>query len=118
MYIYTTAHNFNFTDNSSEPILPENPIRYSRTTTNPHVMFAPVYFLLVLLVFYVLDNLWRRFVKCMNNVMIHNHNKRMKKLREQKEKNRRSKFVIDMECKDCKDCAGNLMCKHKITRVL
>ena len=51
----------------------------------------------------------------MNNVMIHNHNKRMKKLREQKEKNRRIKFVIDMECKDC---AGNLMCKHKITRVL
>ena len=44
MYIYTTTEKFNLIDNFSEPILPENPIRYSRTTTNPHVLLAPVYF--------------------------------------------------------------------------
>ena len=116
MYIYTTTEKLNLTDNFSEPILPENPIRYSRTTrTNPHVLLAPVYFFLVLLVLYLLDNLQRVIVKCLKRRMLKKNSKQKK---EQKTNYQRSKFVVDMECNECKECAGKLLCRHHLTRVL
>ena len=88
MYIYTTTEKFNLTDNFSEPILPENPIRYSRTTTtNPHVLLAPGYFLLVLLVLYLLDNLQRVIVKCLKRRILKKNSKQKKEQKTIKEVN-------------------------------
>ena len=70
MYIYTTTENFNLTDNFSEPILPENPIRYSRSNSDG-LLFAPVAFLLAILIIYILDNLYR-LLKCINNIKRNN----------------------------------------------
>ena len=111
MYIYTTTENYNLTNNFSEPVLPENPIRYNRVD-NFGFAFAPLFFVIIILVIFILDNLFKAFVKC-----IMNYNKSSKQKKDEKNNNQRSKFVIDMECNECKDCAGKLLCKHKITRV-
>ena len=111
MYIYTTTENFNLTDNFFEPILPENPIRYNRSNSEG-ILFAPAAFLMAILIIYIRDNLYRRLLKCINNTKRNNLKK------EKNGKNQRSKFVVDMECNECKDCAGKLLCKHKITRIV
>ena len=111
MIIYTTTENFTLTENFSDPILPENPIRYSRKNDEV-LLFAPVAFLLAIFIIYILDNLYRGFLKCINN------RKRNNQKKEKNDKNQRSKFVVDMECNECKHCAGKLFCKHKITRIV
>ena len=94
-------------DNYTEPILPDNPIRYSETKNYNVLAFAPSIFVISILLLFLLQVLLKDIINCIQNI-------RMEKKREKKQN---TKIVAEMTCKECEQCAGSLFCRHKMTPV-
>ena len=94
-------------NNYTEPILSDNPIRYSETKNYNMLAFAPSIFVISILLLFLLQVLLKGILNCIQNI-------RMKKKREKKQN---TKIVAEMTCKECEQCAGNLFCRHKMTPV-
>ena len=93
-------------DNFTEPILPDNPIRYSETTKNYNMLtFAPSIFVISILLLFLLQVLLKGILNCIQNIRIN------------RRKKQNTKIVAEMTCKECKQCAGSLFCRHKMTPV-
>ena len=92
-------------DNYIEPILPDNPIRYSETKNYNMLTFAPSIFVISILLLYLLRVLLKGILNCIQNIRMN------------RRKKQNTKIVAEMTCKECEQCAGSLFCTHKITPV-
>ena len=92
-------------DNYTEPILPDNPIRYSETKNYNMLTFAPSIFVISILLLFLLQVLLKGILNCIQNIRMN------------RRKKQNTKIVAEMTCKECEQCAGSLFCKHNMTTV-
>ena len=92
-------------DNYTEPVLPDNPIRYNETKNYNMLTFAPSIFVISILLLYLLQVLLKGILNCIQNIRMN------------RRKKQNTKIVAEMTCKECEQCAGSLFCRHKMTPV-
>ena len=80
-------------DNYTEPILPDNPIRYSETKNYNMLAFAPSIFVISILLLFLLQVLLKGILNCIQNIRMN------------RGKKQNTKIVAEMTCKECEKCA-------------
>ena len=68
-------------DNYTEPILPDNPIRYSETKNYNVLAFAPSIFVISILLLFLLQVLLKGIINCIQNIRMKKRERRNKILK-------------------------------------